>query len=56
MSRLYGAGVTADLEPPRIWTPPRPYLLADLDPPRSKSASGYGPSFADLDLPTKLSF
>ena len=30
-----------------IWTP------QDLDP-RSKSASGYGPS-ADLDLPTKLS-
>ena len=28
----------------RIWTP------------RSKSASGYGPPFADLDPPTKLSF
>ena len=31
-----------------IWTP------QDLDP-RSKSASGYGPPSADLDLPTKLS-
>ena len=31
------AGVTADLDPLRIWTP------------RSKSASGYGPPFADLN-------
>ena len=39
---LYGirAGVTADLDPP----------------PRSKSASGYGTPFADLDPLTKLSF
>ena len=43
-----------------IWTPRgfRPPVgpLADLDPPWSKSASGYGPPFADLDPPTKLSF
>ena len=31
------SGVTADLDPPRIWTP------------RSRSASGYGPPLADLD-------
>ena len=30
----------------RTWTPPPP----------SKSASGYGPPFADLDSPTKRSF
>ena len=30
-------------------------VTADLDP-RSKSAGGYGPLFADLDPPTKLSF
>ena len=40
------AGVTADLDPPRIWTPgpnpladldsPGPYPLADLDPPPTK--------------------
>ena len=35
----FGSGVTADLDPPRIWT-----------------ASGYGPPFADLDPPIKLSF
>ena len=47
MSRLYGAGVTADLEPPRIWTPPGPYLLADLDPP--------GPNpLADMDPPSQI--
>ena len=40
----YNAGVTADLDPPRIWTP------------RSISASGFGPPFADLDPPTKHSF
>ena len=40
--RLLFAGVTADLDPPRIWTP------------RSKSASGYGPPLADLD-PLKTS-
>ena len=37
--RIHHAGVTADLEPPRIWTP------------RSISASGFGPPFADLDPP-----
>ena len=53
MSRLYGAGVTADLEPPRIWNPrgfgppPGPYLLADLDPP--------GPNpLADMDPPSQI--
>ena len=31
-SRTFCAGVTADLDPPRMWTP-RPYPLADMDPP-----------------------
>ena len=31
-------------------------VTADLDPPRSISASGFGPPFADLDPPTKHSF
>ena len=35
---LVDAGVPADLDPPfqirlRIWTPPGPHSLADLDPP-----------------------
>ena len=34
----------------RIWTP------RGFGPPVSKSASGYGPPFADLEPPTKLSF
>ena len=37
VSRL--AGNTADLDPPWIWNP------------RSKSVSGYGPPFANLDPP-----
>ena len=32
MSSLYGAGVPADLDPPRI-EPPGPNPLADMDPP-----------------------
>ena len=39
------AGVTADLDAPRIWTPPQ-----------SKFVSGYGSHFANLDPPTELSF
>ena len=31
-------------------------VTADLDPPRSKSVSGYEPLFADLGPPTKLSY
>ena len=38
-SKWTKSGVTADLDPP-----------ADLNP-RSKSAGGYGPPFADLDPP-----
>ena len=49
------AGVMADLDPPRIWTP-RSISASGFGPPWSKSASGYGPPFADLDPPTKLSF
>ena len=50
------AGVLADLDPPRIG-PPGPNPLADMDPlpPRSISASGFGPPSADLDPLTKLS-
>ena len=40
------AGVTADLDPPRIWTP-GPNPQADMDPP--------GPNpLADMDLPSQI--
>ena len=32
--RLEGAGVAADLDPPRLWTP-SPNPLADMDPPQN---------------------
>jgi len=44
------AGVTADLDPSRIWTP-RSRSASGFGPPRSKSASGYGPPLVDLDPP-----
>ena len=43
--RLEDASVIADLDPPRI-----------LTPTPSKSANGYGPPFADLEHPNKVSF
>ena len=39
------ASVTADLDPPQIWTPGPKSARANMDPP-----------FADLDPPTKLSY